>query len=103
MNIVESEDQFEFIRKDSNALVVYFCATWCVPCKALAPTLEALVAEYPTVNFVKVDVDAVPKIPTAFGIRGIPTILFFRDGKVVGQTVGAVKKTPLIEAIRRLL
>ena len=103
MNIVESYEQFEFISKESKALVVYFSATWCMPCKAVAPLLEALIEEYKTVNFVKVDVDATPKIPTMFSVRGIPTILFIKDGKVLDQSVGAISKSAITERLAKLV
>jgi thioredoxin 1 len=78
--------------------VVDFWATWCAPCRMIAPIVEALATEYAgTVKVAKLDVDNNTKTSARFNVRSIPTILFFKDGKLVDQVVGAVPR-PALEA-----
>ena len=70
-------------------MLVDFWATWCGPCKALGPKLEELSGSYTgKVKFVKVDVDQNPETASRFGIRGIPTLILFKNGQMVDQLVG---------------
>ena len=78
--------------------VVDFWATWCAPCRMIAPMVEALATEYAgKVKVAKLDVDNNTKTSARFNVRSIPTILFFKDGKLVDQVVGAVPR-PALEA-----
>jgi thioredoxin 1 len=71
--------------------LVDFTASWCPPCRVLAPHIDALARELTgSVTVVKVDVDAQPDLTARFGVRGMPTLLFFRDGQVVDRVVGAL-------------
>ena len=77
-----------------------FWAVWCGPCKMLTPIIEELANEYEGKAVIgKVDVDNNQMIATKFGIRGIPTILIFKGGKVVDQIVGAVPKNMIVEKL----
>ncbi len=77
-------------------VLVDFWATWCGPCKMIAPTIEELAKEYAgKIKIGKVNVDENPKTATLYGIMSIPTLLFFRNGKIVGQATGALNKTEL--------
>ena len=74
-------------------VLVDFWADWCGPCKMIAPIVEELAEEYDgQVSFAKVDVDSNPQAATQYGVRSIPTLLIFKDGKPVDQVVGAVPK-----------
>jgi thioredoxin 1 len=76
--------------------VVDFWATWCGPCRMVAPILDQLATEYAgKVKITKLDVDANQKTASSFNVRSIPTLLFVKDGKVVEQVVGALPKAQL--------
>lgn len=99
--ITVTDDTFEDeVIKAGTPVLVDFWADWCAPCKMIAPIVEQLADEYDgSVRFAKLDVDANPKTPMTYGIRGIPTLLIFDDGKPVGQVVGAVPKSALKKRI----
>ena len=85
------------IEKHPGLAVVDFWATWCAPCRVIAPILDQLADQYKEkVKVAKVDVDTNLRTSTRFNVRSIPTILFFKDGKLVDQIVGAVPK-PMLE------
>lgn len=82
-------------------VMVDFWATWCMPCKMLAPTLEELAEEANGVYKVgKVNVDAEPALAAQFGIMNIPTVLVFKNGQVVEKSVGLVQKSQLADLLK---
>src|SRR3954467_10253940 len=94
-NAVEvSDSDFETqIEQHKGLAVVDFWATWCAPCRMIAPILDQLASEYgDKAKVAKLDVDNNIKTSTRFNVRSIPTILFFKDGRVVDTVVGAVPK-----------
>jgi len=83
---------------------VDFWATWCGPCRAVAPIIDELSKEYEGKALVgKVDVDDNPEVCEKYGIRNIPTILFFKNGVLADKQVGSVPKTALVAKIESLL
>ncbi len=99
-NAVEvSDDNFATeIEQTAGLAVVDFWATWCAPCRMIAPIVEQLATEYAgKAKVAKLDVDHNQKTAARFNVRSIPTILFFKDGKLVDQVVGAVPR-PQLEA-----
>lgn len=92
-----SDTDFELeVEKQSGLTVVDFWATWCAPCRMIAPILDQLASEYAgKAKVTKLDVDSNQKTASRFNVRSIPTILFFKDGKLVDQVVGAVPKPAL--------
>ena len=99
-----TETSFDEAVVEHPALVVDFWAPWCGPCRAIAPTLEALGQEYAgRVAIAKVNVDEQPILASRHQVRSIPTLLFIKDGKVVDQLVGAVPKAQLAKRIDALL
>ena len=84
------------VEKHSGLAVVDFWATWCGPCRMIAPVLDQLAVEYEgRVKITKLDVDQNIRTSSRFNVRSIPLLLFFKDGKVVDQIVGAVPKAAI--------
>ena len=99
-----SDQEFDAFVEKNPLVVVDFWAEWCGPCKALDPIVKDLAAKYDgKVTFAKVDADANPTKIRAYGIMGIPTLLFFRDGKLIDQVVGAMPRTPFEERVKKHL
>jgi len=106
MNLIHVDDSnFENEVENASGLVmVDFWAAWCAPCRAVAPALERLAGEYDgRVRFAKLNVDEAPKTAAAYGIRSIPTLALFRDGKPVSAVAGAVPQAMLAELIEKQL
>ena len=104
MEVQITSENFESLKGGSLPLVVDFWATWCGPCRMMAPIIEELANEYDGKVVVgKCDVEECEELAAEFGIRNIPTILFFKDGDVVDKIVGAQPKAKLIEKINTLL
>jgi thioredoxin 1 len=99
-----TDDEFEKVIKEHPYVVVDFWAEWCAPCRAIAPIVEELAQKYAgKVTFVKVNTDENPKTPQKLMIMGIPTLLFFKGGKLVDQVVGAMPRGPFEERVRKHL
>lgn len=100
-----SDDNFDSeILQSENPAVVDFWAPWCGPCKAIGPILEELAGTFgDRIKFTKCNVDDNPGTPGKFGIKAIPTLIFFKDGKVMEQITGMVAKNKLEDAINSLL
>jgi thioredoxin len=82
------------VEKHEGLTIVDFWATWCAPCRMVAPILDQLAVDYADkVKVTKLDVDANIKTASRFNVRSIPTLLFFKGGKVVDQIIGAVPRT----------
>lgn len=92
-----SDSSFENdVVESKSPVLVDFWAQWCGPCKAIAPILDELSQKYVgKVKFVKMDVDQNPATPPKFGVRGIPTLILFKDGQVVATQVGMLSKAEL--------
>ena len=100
MDVTDADFERE-VEKHDGLAVVDFWATWCAPCRMIAPVLDQIAAEYRgKVKVTKLDVDANLRTASRFNVRSIPTILFFKNGQLVDQVVGAVPKPALEGKIR---
>ncbi len=99
-----TDQNIKEIINSGKPVVVDFWAEWCGPCRMVGPIVEELATEYEgKVVIGKMDVDENVETPNEFGIRNIPTILFFKDGKVVDKQIGATQKAVLAAKIEALL
>ena len=104
MEVTITTENFERLKNGDKPLVVYIWATWCGPCKAIAPVIAELAEEYDGKLVVgKCDVEENDAIAMEYGIRNIPTILFFKNGEVVDKFVGATTKANLQKKFDALL
>jgi thioredoxin 1 len=100
-----SDDSFEAdVLKADGAILVDFWAEWCGPCKMIAPALEEIAKEMDgRVTVAKVNIDENPLTPQKYGVRGIPTLMVFRDGQVAATKVGAMAKNQLHDWVESVL
>ena len=89
-----TDDTFETeVLQSQQPVLVDYWAEWCGPCKMIAPILDEIAAEYAgRVVIAKINVDDNPKTPMRFNVRGIPTLILFKNGQAEGQKIGAVRK-----------
>ena len=104
MAIEVTDENFEELLNSGNPMVLDFWAEWCGPCRMVSPIIDELASEYEgRVTIGKVDVDSNNDVVGQFGIRNIPTVLFFKDGKLVDKQVGVTQKSVFVTKIDALL
>ena len=105
MTIEITDENFnEMIKNSDKLILVDFWATWCNPCKSLAPVLEDASEDLAEKIIVyKINIDENPDSPQRYSVRGIPTILFFKSGELVDRQVGVLPKSKLYEKIENVL
>ncbi len=103
LNVGDSDFKKEVLESQQPVLVDFW-ATWCAPCRAIAPAVEELATQYKgRVKVAKMNIDDNQDTPQQFGVRSIPTLLVFKGGKVVDQIVGAVPKSKLEDALKKVV
>ena len=103
VTITDAEFESSVLQSDK-PVILDFWAEWCQPCKMLSPTVEAIAGEYEEkIKVGKLNVDDNPNTATKYGIRGIPTLLFFKGGEVVQQMVGVKSKAEIKKVIDKNL
>ena len=104
MEVTITSENFESLKDGAQPLVVDFWATWCGPCRMIAPVIAELAREYEgRITVGKCDVEENEDLAAEFGIRNIPTILFFKGSQVVDKIVGAQSKARIQEKFEALL
>ncbi len=103
IEVTDATFEEEVINSDL-PVVVDFWAVWCGPCKMIAPIMEEIANDYEgKIKVAKLDVDNNPNVAVKYGIRSIPTVLFFKDGKMEEQVIGAYPKAHFIEKVSELV
>ena len=103
MNVNDQDFESEVLKADG-PVMVDFWAEWCGPCKALSPIVDEVAGEMgDKIKVVKVNIDDNPNAPTQYGVRGIPTLMVFKDGQVVDTRVGGMSKSQLSEWVGSVL
>ena len=97
---IESVNQYDELISEGECLVDFF-ATWCGPCKMIAPVLEGLdkTGELKEVKIIKVDVDEFPELSDRYGVQAIPTLIYMKEGKIVRQQLGFLNKNQIISFV----
>lgn len=104
LEVISDATFSEKVLQSSTPVLLDMTAVWCGPCKAIAPVLEGLAADFEgKVAFFTMDVDANPQTPTSYHVRAIPTLLIFKDGQVLGQLTGAHPKEKIVELVQKAL
>ena len=103
LQVTDDTFEEEIVKSDLPA-VVDFWAAWCGPCRMVGPVVEELAKEYEgRIKVAKMDVDQNRETPAKFGIRNIPTLIFFKDGEVANTIIGAQPKSALEDVIKKLV
>jgi thioredoxin 1 len=101
---VSDQDFDTKVLKATRPVLVDFWAPWCGPCLAIAPTLESLASEFgDKVSFLKLDVEENPNVPASYGVRAIPFIALFKEGKMINQVTGPASRSKLAEMIQNAI
>lgn len=97
-----TDDSFEKdVLKAGKPVLVDFWAEWCGPCRQIAPALDELAKEFSNITIAKLNIDENPESPSKYGVRGIPTLMIFKDGELAGTKVGVQSKNQLAEWVKQ--
>ncbi|MBE88290.1 MAG: thiol reductase thioredoxin [Rhodospirillaceae bacterium] len=103
--VAVSDEEFEAsVLKAAGPVLVDFWAEWCGPCKMIAPVLEEIAADMgEKVTVAKINIDDNPDTPSKYGVRGIPTLMIFKDGEVASTKVGALPKSQIMQWVESVV
>lgn len=102
MKHITTKEEFEQLIKDNNNVVIDFYATWCGPCKMLAPVMENVAEEFNNIAFVKVDVDQAEELASMFGITSIPTVVYIKNQSLALRELGFKPKEKIVENLQTI-
>ncbi len=95
-----TDESFDTLVKENKIIIFDFWAEWCGPCKMVGPILEEISDEMKDIKIAKHNLDEEPNKPTSLGVRGIPTLILFRDGELKSTKVGATPKSDIVSWIK---
>ena len=98
--VLTSENFEEEVIKSDKPVLVDFWATWCGPCRMIAPIVEQIADENEDIKVCKVDVDDQPELTSSFGLQSIPTLIVFKNGEIANKAVGARSKEAILEMLK---
>ena len=96
---VNKNDFQSVVKESTKTVLVDFWASWCGPCRMIAPVLEEVAAERPDVKVCKVNVDEEQELAISYGVSSIPTLLVFKNGQLVNKSIGAIPKQKILEML----
>lgn len=97
--VTDSSFEADVLKSDKPVLVDFW-AEWCGPCRQLGPVIDEIAGEMGNIKVVKVNIDENPEVPTKYGVRGIPTLMVFKEGELADTKVGAMPKSQVEEWLK---
>lgn len=101
--VITEVDNFDYLKRDEkNLIMAFFHADWCGPCRALAHTIDGIEKQFDDVTLVHIDIDESHELVDEYNIRAVPTLIFIKNGYIVGRVAGTVSSQELVNKIKEL-